>query len=72
MYSVQFTVDSCGIFLLKMIETVAKGDTITVNYQLSTVNYFVLGRLNRKLKHKTQKGCLKMRKRPRSHRRGDY
>ena len=43
--------DSCGIFLRKMIKTVAKGDTITVNCQFPTVNCFLIDRsLNRNMK----------------------
>ena len=34
----QLIVDSFGIFLRKMIEIIAKGDTLTVNCTLSTVN----------------------------------
>jgi len=36
--------DNYGIFLRKMIEIVAFGDTIIVNYQLSIVHYLALQR----------------------------
>ena len=37
----QCIVHSCGIFLRKIIEIVAKGHTFTVNYQLSTIYRFI-------------------------------
>ena len=42
--SEQFTVDSCGVFLRKIIKIVGKADTINVNYQLSIVNYLSIDR----------------------------
>lgn len=39
----QCTVDSFGIFLRKIIEIVGKADTLTFNFQLSTINCLSYG-----------------------------
>ena len=43
--------DNYGIFLRKMIEIVAAGDTIIINYQLSIIHFYrTNGAINRNLK----------------------
>ena len=46
----QWTIDNCGIFLRKMIEIVAFGDTLIVHWPLSIVHFYRdVGTVNRNL-----------------------